>query len=80
VAVELERRWSRRCGGERTLQEQYDRFLRERPRELTTAIGPDPVTASDLAPAAGERETTTAADRQISSGSWCNRSLSRPME
>jgi len=31
VAVELERRGSRRCAGTVTLQEQYDRFPRERP-------------------------------------------------
>jgi len=64
VAVELERRWEQALRGERTLQEQYDRFLRERPRELND--GDRELIrslASDL-PRLWHSETTTAADRQ----------------
>jgi DNA invertase Pin-like site-specific DNA recombinase len=37
VARELERRWEAALREQRELQEQYDRFLAERPRELTAA-------------------------------------------
>jgi DNA invertase Pin-like site-specific DNA recombinase len=37
VARELERRWEQALGEERAIQEQYDRFLAEKPRELTAA-------------------------------------------
>jgi DNA invertase Pin-like site-specific DNA recombinase len=37
VARDLERRWEQALREERELQEQYDRFLAERPRELTAA-------------------------------------------
>jgi DNA invertase Pin-like site-specific DNA recombinase len=64
VAVELERRWEQALRGECTLQEQYDRFVRERPRELS-ADDRDLIRslASDL-PRLWEAKTTTAADRQ----------------
>jgi DNA invertase Pin-like site-specific DNA recombinase len=64
VAVELERRWEQALRGECTLQEQYDRFVRERPRELSDGDR-DLIRslASDL-PRLWGAETTTAADRQ----------------
>jgi DNA invertase Pin-like site-specific DNA recombinase len=65
VAIELERRWERAMRDECTLQEQYDRFVRERPRELSDGDR-DLIRslASDL-PRLWQAETTTAADRQV---------------
>jgi DNA invertase Pin-like site-specific DNA recombinase len=64
VALELERHWEQALRAERELQEQYDRFERERPhtlddrdRELIRSL------AGDL-PRLWEAETTTAKDRQ----------------
>jgi len=37
VARELERRWEQALQVQRTLEEEYDRFLAQRPRELTVA-------------------------------------------
>ena len=64
VAVELERRWEQALRGECTLQEQYDRFVRDRPHELSDADR-DLIRslASDL-PRLWKAETTTATDRQ----------------
>jgi DNA invertase Pin-like site-specific DNA recombinase len=64
VAVELERRWEQAMRAECTLQEQYDRFVRGRPHELSDddrALIRS--LASDL-PRLWQAETTTAADRQ----------------
>jgi len=64
VAVELEHRWEQALRDERTLQEEYDRFVRERPRALSD--GDRALIrslASDL-PRLWQADTTTAADRQ----------------
>ena len=37
MARELERRWQQALEDQRELEEQYDRFLANRPRELTAA-------------------------------------------
>jgi DNA invertase Pin-like site-specific DNA recombinase len=65
VAVELERRWEQALRDECTLRERYDRFVRERPRELSDGDR-DLIRslASDL-PRLWQAETTTAADRQV---------------
>jgi DNA invertase Pin-like site-specific DNA recombinase len=64
VALELERHWEQTLRADRELQEQYDRFERERPRalddrdrELIRSL------AGDL-PRLWAAETTTAKDRQ----------------
>jgi hypothetical protein len=64
VALELERRWEQALRAERELQEQYDRFVRERPRTLSDS---DRELIRSLAgdlPRLWEAETTTAQDRQ----------------
>jgi DNA invertase Pin-like site-specific DNA recombinase len=64
VAVELERRWEQAMRAECTLQERYDRFVRERPHELSDD---DRALVRSLAgdlPRLWQAGTTTAADRQ----------------
>ncbi|WP_422929675.1 recombinase zinc beta ribbon domain-containing protein [Singulisphaera sp. PoT] len=65
VAVELERRWEQALRSECALQEEHDRFVRDRPRELSESDR-DLIRslASDL-PRLWGAETTTAADRQV---------------
>jgi DNA invertase Pin-like site-specific DNA recombinase len=64
VAIELERQWEEALRAERALQEQYDRFVRERPRALSDGDRERIRSlASDL-PRLWEAPTTTAADRQ----------------
>src|SRR5215213_3762972 len=64
VALELERHWEQALRAERELQEQYDRFARERPRTLSDD-DQDLIRslAGDL-PRLWGAPTTTAADRQ----------------
>jgi len=64
VARELEKRWEQTLREERTLQEDYDRFSRQQPAELTEA---DRATIRSLAqdvPRLWHSPHTTAADRQ----------------
>jgi hypothetical protein len=65
VARELERRWEQALAAVRALEEQYDRFRRDRPAELT-AGDRDMIQslASDI-PALWGAVTTTASDRRI---------------
>jgi lambda repressor-like predicted transcriptional regulator len=64
VVLELERHWEQTLRAERELQEQYDRFARERPRTLSDDDR-DLIRslAGDL-PRLWGAQTTTAADRQ----------------
>lgn len=64
VARELERRWEQALRDQRELQEQYDRFLVERPRELTAADHERiNVLASDI-PGLWHDPSTTIQERQ----------------
>jgi hypothetical protein len=64
VAIELERRWEQALHAQRTLEEDYDRFVRERPRELSESDRAlIRALAADL-PRLWEAPSTTAADRQ----------------
>jgi len=64
VAIELERRWEQALRAERDLQEQYDRFVRERPRELSDSDRELIRSLTGDLPRLWEAPTTTAADRQ----------------
>jgi DNA invertase Pin-like site-specific DNA recombinase len=64
VAIELERRWEQALQAQRVLEEDYDRFVRERPRELCASDRAlVRALATDL-PRLWEAPSTTAADRQ----------------
>ncbi len=64
VGRELERRWEQALRDQRDLQEQYDRFLAERPRELTAADRQRiEALASDI-PGLWRAPTTTTQERQ----------------
>ena len=64
VAVELERRWEQALRAQRELQEQYDRFAREQPRELSDSDRELIRSLSVDLPHLWEASSTTAADRQ----------------
>jgi DNA invertase Pin-like site-specific DNA recombinase len=64
VAAELERRWERAMTVQRDLQEQYERFARERPREMTDGERELLRRLSADLPRLWDAETTTAADRK----------------
>jgi hypothetical protein len=64
VAIELERRWEQALHARRVLEEDYDRFVRERPGELCESDRAlIRALAADL-PHLWEAPSTTAADRQ----------------
>jgi DNA invertase Pin-like site-specific DNA recombinase len=64
VARELERRWEEALKAQRQLGEEYDRFVRSAPAELSdTALSSIRALAADL-PAVWSAATTTPADRQ----------------
>jgi hypothetical protein len=64
VARELERRWEQALKQQRQLDEEYERFLRSAPAELSdSALSSIRALAADL-PAVWEASTTTPADRQ----------------
>src|SRR5207247_8232612 len=64
VARELERRWEEALKQQRQLDDEYDRFLRSAPAELSdTALSSIRALAADL-PAVWSAATTTPADRQ----------------
>jgi hypothetical protein len=64
VARELERRWEEALKQKQQLDEEYDRFLRSAPAELSdTALSSIRTLAADL-PAVWSAATTTPADRQ----------------
>jgi hypothetical protein len=64
VARELERRWEETLKQQRQLDEEYDRFLRSAPAELSDiALSSIRALAADL-PAVWSAATTTPADRQ----------------
>jgi DNA invertase Pin-like site-specific DNA recombinase len=65
VGRELERRWEQALAGVRQLEEEYDRFQRDRPRVLTAADR-DAIRrlAGDL-PGLWSAASTTPADRQV---------------
>jgi hypothetical protein len=63
VAIELERRWEQALHAQRVLEEDYDRFVHERPRALCESDRAlIRALATDL-PRLWEAPTTTAADR-----------------
>jgi DNA invertase Pin-like site-specific DNA recombinase len=64
VAIELERRWEQALQARRTLEEDYDRFLRERPRELSEGDRALIRALSADLPRLWEAPSTSAADRQ----------------
>lgn len=64
VARELERRWEESLKAQRQLDDEYDRFVRSAPAELSdTALSAIRALAADL-PAVWSASTTTPADRQ----------------
>jgi hypothetical protein len=64
VARELERRWEEALKQKQRLDDEYDRFQRSAPAELSdTALAPIRALAADL-PAVWSAPTTTPADRQ----------------
>jgi DNA invertase Pin-like site-specific DNA recombinase len=64
VARELERRWEEALKAQRQLGDEYDRFARSAPAELSdTAVSAIRALAADL-PAVWSAPTTTPADRQ----------------
>jgi DNA invertase Pin-like site-specific DNA recombinase len=64
VARELERRWEETLKAQRQLDEEYDRFVRSAPAELSdNALSAIRALAADL-PAVWSAATTTPADRQ----------------
>ena len=64
VARELERRWEETLKQQRQLDDEYDRFVRSAPAELSdNALSSIRALAADL-PAVWSAATTTAADRQ----------------
>ena len=64
VARELERRWEDALKARRRLDDEYDRFMRSAPAELSdTALSSIRALAADL-PAVWSAATTTPADRQ----------------
>jgi len=64
VARELERRWEEALKSQRQLDDEYDRFVRSAPAELSdTALSSIRALAADL-PAVWSAATTTPADRQ----------------
>jgi DNA invertase Pin-like site-specific DNA recombinase len=65
VVRELERRWDRALAAVRDLEEQYDRFRREQPAELTAGDLDMLTSVSSDIPALWRAATTTASDRRI---------------
>jgi DNA invertase Pin-like site-specific DNA recombinase len=64
VARELERRWEAALREQRELEEQYDRFLVERPRELTAADRQRIEALAQDIPALWNASSTTIQERQ----------------
>lgn len=64
VAIELERHWEQALRAERELEEQYDRFVRQRPRELSASDRELIRSLAEDLPRLWEAPTTTAVDRQ----------------
>src|SRR5262245_10230875 len=64
VARELERRWEAALGHERRLQEEYARFRRERPLELTAREREAILRLAQDVPALWHAAETTPQDRQ----------------
>lgn len=65
VARELERRWEQALTAVRDLEEQYDRFRRDQPTELTADDCDMIMSLSSDVPALWKSATTTASDRRI---------------
>jgi DNA invertase Pin-like site-specific DNA recombinase len=64
VVVELERRWEQALRSQRKLEEQYDRFVREQPHELSDGERELIRSLSADLPRLWEAPSTTASDRQ----------------
>ena len=64
VARQLEQRWEESLREQRELQEAYDRFVREQPRQLTTAEREAVRALATDIPALWKATSTTAADRK----------------
>ena len=64
VARELERRWEEALGQQRQVEEDYDRFQRQQPEELTAAQRDAVMGLSREVPQLWHAETTTPQDRQ----------------
>jgi hypothetical protein len=64
VVRTLEQRWEEALQRERQLGEEYDRFVRESPPQLTAAEQKLIASLSSNIPALWEGETTTSADRK----------------
>ncbi len=64
VARELERRWEAALREQRELEEQYDRFLAKRPRELTAADRQRIEALAQDIPGLWHAESTTIQERQ----------------
>jgi DNA invertase Pin-like site-specific DNA recombinase len=64
VARELERRWERAIGEQHQLEEQYDRFLKEQPLELSAADRQGLIQLAADLPGLWQAKTTTHRDRQ----------------
>jgi len=64
VARELERRWEESLQQQRSLEEEYHRFRREQPEELTASQRAAILRLSEDVPQIWHASTTTAQDRQ----------------
>ena len=65
VARELERRWEQSLAAVRDVEEQYDRFRRDQPAELTAADRDMIMSMASDIPALWQAATTTASDRRV---------------
>jgi hypothetical protein len=64
VVVELERRWEQALRSQRELEEQYDRFMHEQPRDVSEGERELIRSLSADLPRLWEASSTTASDRQ----------------
>lgn len=65
VVRELERRWEQALASVRDVEEQYDRFRRDQPAELTPEDHGMIISLSSDIPALWAAETTSCSDRQV---------------
>jgi DNA invertase Pin-like site-specific DNA recombinase len=65
VVRELERRWEQALAAVRDLEEQYDRFRRDRPAELTAVDHDMIISLASGIPTLWRAPTTTASDRRV---------------
>jgi len=65
VGRELERRWEQALAEARDVEEQFDRFRRDQPGELTAAEREMIVALSSDIPSLWRAETTSASDRRV---------------